>query len=235
MSSNVSGQELSELLERTSRKFARICDQIRAIKRRIAELTGLYAYYENISVEEEEEGDEDEEEEVTTAEANNHEHSKHTSSSSSSSGELVKEHVRREIESLQSVKSVYLAYAYKKADEITRLQCDLYGEDMVREAYQQQADDAQPSNNQQTNENAAQFVDYAAVTTGDSRLINESQHETNTNVVNNSSDELNEYDANSHNDNNNNNDNDGYNVISEISYFHIFDNHEQQSFYFNSN
>ena len=45
------------------------------------------------------------------------------------------EKLRLEIESLQSIKSAFFLYANRKADEITRLQCELYGEEAVRMAY----------------------------------------------------------------------------------------------------
>jgi hypothetical protein len=129
--------EISERLAHSSRKFARTCDQIRMLKRRISELIGLYGYYENMPSSS---GAASVDAHATSASATNAiEVAAVTESanSTSESGELIKEFVRREIESLQRVKSAYLMYAYRKADEITRLQCELYGEDAVREAYQQ--------------------------------------------------------------------------------------------------
>lgn len=50
---------------------------------------------------------------------------------------VFREQIRQQIENLQSVKTAYFMYAHRKADEITKLQCELYGEDAVREAYEQ--------------------------------------------------------------------------------------------------
>lgn len=53
-----------------------------------------------------------------------------------------RESIRQQIENLQCVKTAYFMYAHRKADEITRLQCELYGEDAVREAYELAEPDA---------------------------------------------------------------------------------------------
>lgn len=56
--------------------------------------------------------------------------------SSSSHMSAFRESIRQQIENLHCVKTAYFMYAHHKADEITRIQCELYGEDAVREAYE---------------------------------------------------------------------------------------------------
>lgn len=55
---------------------------------------------------------------------------------SSSHMNAFRESIRQQIENLHCVKTAYFMYAHRKADEITRIQCELFGEDAVREAYE---------------------------------------------------------------------------------------------------
>jgi len=61
--------------------------------------------------------------------------------------------IRMQIDNLQSVKAMYYVYAHQKADEITRLQCEIYGEDAVREAYNERAAEGPYGDNEPTVEN----------------------------------------------------------------------------------
>lgn len=97
-------------LDKTSRKFMKACEQIKMLKQRISELIALLATQE--------------------AESTDSDYLQPKNAS--------KELLRKQIEQLQTLKSTYFMYAHKKADEITRLQCELYGEDVVRDAYQNQ-------------------------------------------------------------------------------------------------
>lgn len=131
---------LNQRLEHASKKFVKALNQIKLLKKRIAELIAVFSYCdpatgntfnnnsnENNSnrsnnanyLDDYDENDDDDE-----------------STSSSINVNLYKESIRQQIENLQSIKSAYFLYAQKKADEITKLQCDLYGEEAVREAYE---------------------------------------------------------------------------------------------------
>lgn len=73
---------------------------------------------------------------------------------------IFRDQIRQQIESLQCVKTVYFMYAHRKADEITKLQCEIYGEDAVREAYEQAEPDAlMPVAATYSTNNNRQFVD----------------------------------------------------------------------------
>lgn len=61
---------------------------------------------------------------------------------------VFRESIRQQIENLQCVKTAYFMYAHRKADEITKLQCELYGEDIVREAYERGQEYYPPQTNQ---------------------------------------------------------------------------------------
>ena len=53
---------------------------------------------------------------------------------------VLRESIRQQIENLQGVKTAYFMYAHRKADEITKLQCELYGEETVMAAYSSSPD-----------------------------------------------------------------------------------------------
>jgi len=47
-----------------------------------------------------------------------------------------REMVRQKIETLQNFKTIFFKYAHQKAEEITKIQVELYGDEAVQEAYQ---------------------------------------------------------------------------------------------------
>lgn len=74
-----------------------------------------------------------------------------------------RETTRMQIENLHCVQTAYLMYAQRKADEITRIQCELYGEDVVRAVYERDNNNSNnsilnndPSINNQEQESANQ-------------------------------------------------------------------------------
>lgn len=118
-----SPNDLVKRLKKESNKFVKACDQIKLVKKRITELLNLFN------------------EQNTNGGGGN---SSSESSSNESSNQLIclrknshvlREKLRLEIESLQSIKSSFFLFANRKADEITKLQCELYGEEAVRMAY----------------------------------------------------------------------------------------------------
>lgn len=98
-------------LEKATKKFTKSCDQIRLLKQRIAELIKMFSYTENLDA-------------LTL-----------TNERPNFNKNVFNETIRQQIENLQSIRSAYIMYARQKADEITQLQCELYGEEAVREAY----------------------------------------------------------------------------------------------------
>ena len=145
----MSFDELESRLSRTSNKFGKACNQIQALKQRIAQLMASFSFYDRIN-------------QQTSSSSNSNSTTNNNGCCSlvGSSRHFIridgleayennieidfnvstlKESLRMQIESLQSVKTAYVVYARRKADEITRLQCDLYGEEAVREAYGQEA------------------------------------------------------------------------------------------------
>ena len=119
---------LSDQLAHASKKFSRACDQINILKQRIAELIRMFSYCDpNLAVNNQQASN------PTEATYNSATYTTHSTNNFNVS--IFKESIRQQIENLQSVKTAYLMYAHSKADEITRLQCELYGEEAVRVAY----------------------------------------------------------------------------------------------------
>lgn len=167
--------EKSERLNRASKKFLKACDQIKQIRKRIAELASMYSSLEKqhqqqyrLQLMQQHQNDVSSSSPSSLSAAthldNSGQHSSSTSSTPSPSPtsspnvntaanssvkinvNRFRETVRQQIENLQSIKSVYFIYANTKADEITRLQCELYGADAVRMAYEtSNAVDTSPS------------------------------------------------------------------------------------------
>lgn len=102
-------------LAKASNKFLKACDQIKILKQRIAELIAMFTYYD--------------------PQSSTFQNQKNTLETDFNVSRL-RESVRQQIENLQGIKTAYFMYAHQKADEITKLQCELYGEDAVREAYE---------------------------------------------------------------------------------------------------
>ena len=155
---------LNDQLAHASKKFAKACDQIKILKIRIAELITMFSYCDpSIQAP------------TTTANTNTSQHSSnyHDSNTISNTStntnannatnncgfnvNIFKESIRQQIENLQSVKTAYFMYAHRKADEITRLQCELYGEDAVRVAYENAPPDVLiPASNEAVESDQAQ-------------------------------------------------------------------------------
>ncbi|CAF0714059.1 unnamed protein product [Brachionus calyciflorus] len=144
---------LNNRLEHASKKFSKACDQIKLLKQRIAELIKMFSYTENLDSLN-----------LQTTTTND----QLSRSMPSFNKNLFNETIRQQIENLQSIKTAYFMYAHKKADEITKLQCELYGEDAVREAYEM-ANTSGNENNNETN----------SVNDDESELSDQSDNESN--------------------------------------------------------
>lgn len=113
---------LNERLAHTSKKFYKSCEQIKLIKQRIGELINVFKYCDQ---------------ELATIDCGELEREPQSPEQRSNHLSIFKESIRQEIENLQCIKTAYFVYAHRKADEITKLQCELFGEEAVREAYEQ--------------------------------------------------------------------------------------------------
>ena len=98
---------LDERLELASKKFTKACEQIKVLKQQITVNLTMYANFTEMPDE--------------TAHDLNLNRNRET--------------LRQKIETLQNFKNIFYMYAHRKADEITKIQCELYGEDAVRNAY----------------------------------------------------------------------------------------------------
>jgi hypothetical protein len=134
---------LNDQLVHASKKFAKACDQIKILKQRIAELLRMFSYCDPSLPSNN-----------YNTNANNYTNNTNSTNNSLNTATQIsdtntnfntnvfKDTIRQQIETLQSVKTAYFIYAQKKADEITRLQCELYGEDAVRIAYENASPEA---------------------------------------------------------------------------------------------
>lgn len=132
---------LNYRLEHASKKFSKACDQIKLLKQRIAELIQMFSYCEH--------------QQQQSIELTTRLQTCAALQQNNLNVNLLKETVRQQIENLQSIKTAYFMYAHKKADEITKLQCELYGEDAVREAYEMGSTEHQQQQQQEQEETAS--------------------------------------------------------------------------------
>ena len=160
---------LNDQLVHASKKFAKACDQIKILKQRIAELLRMFSYCDpslasnnNNNINNYNTNTNNYTNNTTSnnnSNINNNNNSNYinpnststqtsettttstTTNSNTFNASVFKDTIRQQIETLQSVKTAYFMYAQKKADEITRLQCELYGEDAVRLAYENASPD----------------------------------------------------------------------------------------------
>jgi len=130
---------LNDQLAHASKKFTKACDQINILKQRIAELLRMFSYCGEPSLASNTNNTNN-----TNAISNQISQTTTTTTTTTTNTfntSIFKESIRQQIENLQSVKTAYYMYAQKKADEITRLQCELYGEEAVRIAYENASPD----------------------------------------------------------------------------------------------
>ena len=121
----MNSKELNEQLLKVSKKFNKACNQIKLIKQEMARCVTLLNYYDTV-----------ESTSNGSQECPEQEPSSLTIKTSSINYTLFKQHLSFKLDSLKNVQSAYFVYAHRKADEITRLQCEIYGEEAVREAYE---------------------------------------------------------------------------------------------------
>lgn len=124
---------LNQKLEHESKKYFKACDQIKLLKQRISELYASFSHFDQCSMANSFNNNTNDQ---LRTDSTNDQLTIDENVNCAMNVNLFKETVRKQIENLQSIKAVYFIYAQRKADEITKLQCDLYGEEAVREAYE---------------------------------------------------------------------------------------------------
>lgn len=128
---------LNDRLAQASKKFTKACEQIKLIKQQISEYIGMFAYND---------GSQFSSDSILSTQQQmliNGGHLFQTNNSTTTTTQqnddfnhnIARENIRQKIETLQNFKSIFFMYAHQKAEEITKLQCELYGEEAVREAY----------------------------------------------------------------------------------------------------
>lgn len=125
---------LNDRLAQASKKFTKACEQIKLIKQQISEYIGMFAYND---------GSQFSSDSILSTQQQlliNGGHLFQTNNSTTQQNDdfnhnIARENIRQKIETLQNFKSIFFMYAHQKAEEITKLQCELYGEEAVREAY----------------------------------------------------------------------------------------------------
>lgn len=143
---------LNDRLAAASKKFTKACEQIKLLKQQLAVYIAMFSNFNDVQ-------------ENSNSSRNNSNNTDELQISNQLSGidyniNLSRETVRQKIESLQNFKNVFFMYAHQKAEEITKLQCQLYGEDAVRDAYETQSETIEPepvifsnTDREETNEN----------------------------------------------------------------------------------
>ena len=124
---------LNDRLAQASKKFTKACDQIKVLKQQLAVNTALFTDYNDL---------------LESPSAHTDRQDFHCELDDDEFNyQLSREMLRQKIETLQNFKTIFFMYAHQKAEEITKIQCELYGEDAVREAYEANPA-AQQSDNQ---------------------------------------------------------------------------------------
>ena len=137
---------LNDRLAQASKKFSKACEQIKLLKQQISEYIGMFTYNDgsqlsessfNINNNNNNNNSNQDEHQIALngylIQSNNNIHN--YSNLNDFDHRLARENIRQKIETLQNFKSIFFMYAHQKAEEITKLQCELYGEEAVREAY----------------------------------------------------------------------------------------------------
>jgi len=133
---------LNDRLAQASKKFSKACEQIKLLKQQISEYIGMFTYNDGSQLSESSFN-------INNNNNNQDEHQialngyliqsnitvNNYSNLNDFDHRLARENIRQKIETLQNFKSIFFMYAHQKAEEITKLQCELYGEEAVREAY----------------------------------------------------------------------------------------------------
>ncbi len=161
---------LNDRLAQASKKFTKACEQIKLLKQQISEYIGMFTYNDGL-------GPFDSNDSLASVtqqqsamngyliQSNRSILSNHILNNTDDfNHNLARENIRHKIEALQNFKSIFFMYAHQKAEEITKLQCELYGEEAVREAYDMAPPDVlmpamttTTNNNESNNETLLEF------------------------------------------------------------------------------
>lgn len=118
---------LNNRLAKASKKFTKACEQIKLLKQQLTVYISMLSSYSTDN----------------QPTSNNPIQSTHLTRAEQKELDrkpgynaiLSREMIRQKIEALQDFKNIVFMYAHQKADEITKIQCELYGEEAVRDAY----------------------------------------------------------------------------------------------------
>jgi hypothetical protein len=131
---------LSDLLEKSSKKFLKSCDEIKIINKKLSHLLNSYTQCEEEITNQEKWNEQNDTKSTTNNNKDpfflRHDLERLEFMSQNFKCDLMRNFLSQEIEHLKNMKQVYLIYARRKASEITQLQNELYGEEAVQEAYQ---------------------------------------------------------------------------------------------------
>lgn len=127
---------LNNRLAKASKKFTKACEQIKLLKQQLAVYISMLSSYTT----------------DTQPSSNSPMQSTHLLTRAEQkeldrkpgyNALLSREMIRQKIEALQDFKNIVFMYAHQKADEITKIQCELYGEEAVRDAYDNNSSSSQ--------------------------------------------------------------------------------------------
>ena len=135
---------LNDRLAQASKKFTKACDQIKVLKQQLAVNTALFTDYNDL---------------LESPSAHTDRQDFHCDLDDDEFNyQLSREMLRQKIETLQNFKTIFFMYAHQKAEEITKIQCELYGEDAVREAYSEANPTAQQDSHPLDSSNEAEQI-----------------------------------------------------------------------------
>ena len=126
---------LNDRLAQASKKFTKACEQIKLIKQQISEYIGMFAYNDGSQFSSDSILSTQQQMLINGGHLFQTNNSTTTQQNDDFNHNIARENIRQKIETLQNFKSIFFMYAHQKAEEITKLQCELYGEEAVREAY----------------------------------------------------------------------------------------------------
>lgn len=132
-------RQLNDQLTKASKKFHKSIKQIKLVRQQIVQLASLFAYCDeeiNLAIVQQQQyvlnSDNDDQVAAETSIERLSRRRNHLNA--------FKESIRQQIENLQCIKTAFLIYADRKADDIFKIQVDLFGEERVRQAYEQATD-----------------------------------------------------------------------------------------------
>lgn len=129
---------LNNRLAKASKKFTKACEQIKLLKQQLTVYISMLSSYTTDNQPSTSNNNQIQSTQILTRAEQ-----KELDRKPGYNAILSREMIRQKIEALQDFKNIVFMYAHQKADEITKLQCELYGEDAVRDAYDNNSSSSQ--------------------------------------------------------------------------------------------